>query len=68
MAARISKTADEPRAETPTPRTVGNPGTLAAARRRSMSERLELALSWNAVASELQAGLAGATGRASDRP
>ncbi len=28
-----------------------------AARERSMSERLELALSWNAVAAELRAGL-----------
>lgn len=31
---------------------------LADALRRSMSERLELALSWNKLASELQAGLA----------
>jgi hypothetical protein len=67
VAAHIGKTVDEARAEAPTPRTLGNPGTLAAARRRSMSERLELALSWNAVASELQAGLAGATGRSPDR-
>jgi len=29
-----------------------------------MSERLELALSWNSVAAELQAGLAEITGRA----
>ncbi|MGA7704531.1 MAG: hypothetical protein WB998_06505 [Solirubrobacteraceae bacterium] len=28
-----------------------------AARKRSMSERLELALSWNAVAAELRAGM-----------
>jgi hypothetical protein len=33
------------------------------ARRRPMSERLELALNWNAVASELRAGLAAITGR-----
>ncbi|MGA9286115.1 MAG: hypothetical protein WBV85_11815 [Solirubrobacteraceae bacterium] len=33
------------------------PATTLAARRRSMSERLELALSWNAVAAELRAGL-----------
>lgn len=32
-----------------------------AARRRPMSERLELALSWNAVAAELRAGLLKAT-------
>lgn len=36
--------------------------TLLAARRRPMSERLELALSWNAVAAELRAGLAAITG------
>jgi hypothetical protein len=35
-----------------------NPRALAAARRRPMSERLELALSWNAVAAELRAGVA----------
>jgi hypothetical protein len=29
-----------------------------------MSERLELALSWNAVAAELRAGLAASTGKA----
>jgi hypothetical protein len=31
--------------------------TVLAARRRPMSERLELALSWNTVAAELRAGL-----------
>jgi hypothetical protein len=31
--------------------------TVLAARRRPMSERLELALSWNAVAAELRVGL-----------
>jgi hypothetical protein len=31
--------------------------TVLAARRRPMSERLELALSWNAVAAELREGL-----------
>jgi len=30
---------------------------VLAARRRPMSERLELALSWNAVAAELRVGL-----------
>jgi hypothetical protein len=35
--------------------------TALAARRRPMSERLELALSWNAVAAELRAGLLAAT-------
>ena len=36
-------------------------------RRRPMSERLELALSWNAVADELRAGLAEVTGTAKPR-
>lgn len=36
---------------------------VLAARRRPMSERLELALSWNALAAELRAGLATVTGR-----
>ena len=40
---------------------------VIAARRRPMSERLELALSWNAVAAELRIGLAAATGRPVDR-
>jgi hypothetical protein len=34
------------------------PEAVAAARQRPMSERLELALSWNSVAAELRAGLA----------
>jgi hypothetical protein len=33
---------------------------VLAARQRPMSERLELALSWNSVAAELRAGLAAA--------
>ena len=37
------------------------PATVLAARQRPMSERLELALSWNAVAAELRAGLDAAT-------
>lgn len=45
----------------------GNPGAIAAARERPMSERLELALSWNAVAAELRAGLAVVTGNG-ERP
>jgi hypothetical protein len=40
---------------------LSNPGALRAARARTMSERLELALSWNAAAAELRAGMAGAT-------
>lgn len=36
-------------------------GAVLAARRRPMSERLELALSWNALAAELRAGLLTAT-------
>jgi hypothetical protein len=39
------------------------PQTVIAARRRPMSERLELALSWNAVAAELRAGLAATVGQ-----
>jgi len=41
--------------------------TVLAARRRPMSERLELALSWNAVAAELRAGLLAATRGTSPR-
>lgn len=37
------------------------PEAVLAARRRPMSERLELALSWNAVAAELRAGLLATT-------
>jgi hypothetical protein len=37
------------------------PEALLAARQRPMSERLELALSWNTVAAELRAGLLAAT-------
>lgn len=33
------------------------PATTLVARRRSMSERLEVALSWNAVAAELRTGM-----------
>jgi hypothetical protein len=36
------------------------PEAVFAARLRPMSERLELALSWNAVAAELRAGLSAA--------
>jgi len=39
---------------------------VLAARRRPMSERLELALSWNALAAELQAGLLVASTRSND--
>ncbi len=39
--------------------------TVLAARRRPMSERLELALSWNSVAAELRAGLLATTRHAS---
>ncbi|HEY7952921.1 MAG TPA: hypothetical protein VID70_08015 [Solirubrobacteraceae bacterium] len=40
---------------------------VLAARRRPMSERLELALSWNAVAAELRSGLAAATRQTNPR-
>ena len=46
---------------------LGNPGAVAAARERTMSERLELALSWNALAAELRAGLASVTETTGDR-
>jgi hypothetical protein len=36
---------------------------ILEARRRPMSERLELALSWDALVAELRAGLAEVTGR-----
>jgi hypothetical protein len=38
---------------------------VLAARQRPMSERLELALSWNRVAAELRAGLTAVTDRPS---
>jgi hypothetical protein len=37
--------------------------TVLAARRRPMGERLEVALSWNAVAAELRSGLLAVGGR-----
>jgi hypothetical protein len=40
---------------------LGVPETILAARRRPMSERLELALSWNSIAAELRIGLLAAT-------
>jgi hypothetical protein len=39
------------------------PEAVLEARRHSMSERLELALNWNAMADELRVGLARVTGR-----
>lgn len=39
------------------------PEAVLDARRRPMAERLELALNWNTVASELRAGLAIVKGR-----
>ncbi|HEY7961962.1 MAG TPA: hypothetical protein VID29_08580 [Solirubrobacteraceae bacterium] len=43
------------------------PAAVLAARRRPMSERLELALSWNSLAAELRAGLAAAAEQTSPR-
>lgn len=43
------------------------PKSVLAARSRPMSERLELALSWNAVAAELRAGLAATLGQANPK-
>ncbi len=42
---------------------LANPSAVLAARRRPMSERLELALSWNALATELRTGLRTATSK-----
>lgn len=36
---------------------LARPDAILAARRRPMAERLELALSWNALAAELRAGM-----------
>jgi hypothetical protein len=46
---------------------LGSEAAVIAARRRPMSERLELALSWNAVVAELRIGVAAATGHARRR-
>ena len=46
---------------------LANPASIAAARERSMAERLELAISWNKVASELRAGMVHATEQAASR-
>lgn len=64
----VPRTAEPAHAgEQPPPGTVRDPradvAMVIAARRRPMSERLELALSWNAVAAELRAGLAAINGR-----
>jgi hypothetical protein len=40
---------------------LADPAAVLAARTRPMSERLELALSWNKLAAELRAGVAEAT-------
>jgi len=45
---------------------LADPAAVRAARLRPMAERLELALNWNRVASELQVGLAAV--RAPDPP
>jgi hypothetical protein len=42
---------------------LATPDAVFDARQRPMSERLALALSWNEVAAELQAGMAKVTGR-----
>jgi hypothetical protein len=46
---------------------LGSEDAVIAARRRPMSERLELALSWNAVVAELRIGVAAATRHARRR-
>lgn len=45
-----------------------DPDKVLAARQRPMSERLELALSWNAVAAELRGGLEALVGDPLSRP
>jgi len=58
----MGSSAEQPRPEAASPATVRDPlavpEAVIDARRRPMSERLELALNWNTVASELRAGLA----------
>lgn len=58
----VSPAKPERDAESPTDVAVRDPlavpEAVIDARRRPMSERLELALNWNTVASELRAGLA----------
>ncbi|MDO8184668.1 hypothetical protein Q5424_04885 [Conexibacter sp. JD483] len=46
---------------------LANPAAIIAARERSMAERLELAISWNKVASELREGMVRATEQAAHR-
>jgi hypothetical protein len=65
----MGSSADQPRPVAPTdPVAVRDPlavpEAVLDARRRSMSERLELALNWNTMASELRVGLAAVKRRA----
>lgn len=53
-----SSQTENPPAEQYVRDSLAEPQALLAARSRPMSERLELALSWNAVAAELRSGLA----------
>jgi hypothetical protein len=46
---------------------LANPAAIVAARERPMAERLELALSWNKLASKLRVGLAETIRRSSSR-
>ena len=46
---------------------LANPAAIIAARERSMAERLELAISWNKVASELREGMVRLTEQAAHR-
>jgi hypothetical protein len=46
---------------------LANRGAILATRERTMSERLELALSWNSTAAELRAGMASVKDDATDR-
>jgi hypothetical protein len=46
---------------------LATPEAVLEARRHSMPDRLELALSWNMVAAELRAGLAEVKGRTKRR-
>jgi len=47
---------------------LANTAAVATARERPMAERLELALSWNRLASQLRAGLADALRPPTTRP
>ena len=54
----MARQVDNPQIEHEARDPLANWGAVLAARERPMSERLELALSWNSIAAELRAGMA----------